>query len=286
MKTIYHAYNIDTSTPDGKAEWSALETFLLAQGLREFHAIGDHCNRKIDGCEIELETSHLFKNQWNTAPIDGISEKGLRVFDWARDSIWVNGRENKTIKRGHYLEQTAEMREIRRNTVKCLYCGAQEAAAKGYVFCPHCIGSEYLTEKDLKLTRMVPVCDLHRDDIYKELTEAEAAHLLPLFKEAQIHGHTERDKKRIAKQRETLAREYEIIRIARATTERDGFLWLMDHGIKTDNVIFYSHTGRFGFGWRKPLGETVLGDLLNLITEFPFSYDIKTADGRTLSGER
>lgn len=236
--------------------------------------------RKIDGREVELETSFLFDNQWNTAPIEGISKPGLRVFDWAEDYMAQGMRQS--IKRGHYLDITDEMREIRRNVHKCGYCGAHEPAAKGYVFCPHCIGSEYLEAKDLHLTRMRPV-DGSFGAERAPLTEAERAHLLPLYREAQLHGHTVRDKARIAKARADVITSCNK-QTRSAMAERDGMLWLMDHGVRTDNVIFYSHTGRFGFGWRKPVDAEYLSALLDIISEFPFPYDIKCADGRTLSG--
>lgn len=178
-----------------------------------------------------------------------------------------------------------EMIEIRRNTNKCPYCGKQEPAAKGYVFCPHCLDSEYLTEDYLLkgMTRMRAIDEDHNE--LKPLTDAERAHLLPLYREAQLHGNTERGKARIAKQRQDIERNARAA-IRNAETERAGMLWLMDHGINISNVIYYSHTGRFGFGWRQPLGGEVLSGLLDIITEFPFPYDIETTDKRKLSGER
>src|SRR5574342_721932 len=155
------------------------------------------------------------------------------------------------------------MRDIRRNTHKCGYCGKQEPAQKGYVFCPHCIGSAYLKSSELHLLRMMPV---EFEGNRAPLTEAEQAHLLPLYKEAQLHGN-ERDKA-----------------IYIAETEFKGFTWLMDHGIKTDNCIYYSHTDRFSFGWRNPVDAEFLSELLDVVSEFPFAYEIKTQDGRTLSG--
>jgi hypothetical protein len=172
------------------------------------------------------------------------------------------------------------MREIRRNTNGCGYCGKQEPAAKGNVFCPHCIGSEYLKSNELHLLRMRPV---NETGDRAKLTPAEHAHLLPIYKDAQLHGNTERDKKRIAKARADVLADYEKT-TRNAKTERDGFIWCMDHGIKTDNLIFYNHTGRFCFGWRGDgVDKELESQILDAISGFPFAYDIKTADGRTLS---
>lgn len=282
MQTVIHQYNFDTSQTGGAAQYKALCDTLTAQRLEcfESHGGASHYNGGLDGKTLTLETAHIFANQWNTAPIDDDGAKtGRRVFDWAQDSVYGTPNRNPQIKRGHWLEQTQEMREARRNTAACGYCGHQEPAQKGNIFCPECIGSEYLETKLLHLLRMQPVDDTGDR---APLTDAERAHLLPLYRDAQLHGHTTRDKKRIAQARADIAGKFATA-TRDAKTEHDGMLWLMDHGVKTDNVIFYTHTGRFGFGWRKPVDAEILSGLLDIISEFAFAYDIVTADGRKLS---
>lgn len=280
LRTIAHAYQFDTRNADELAAYKTLCAKLSALGLKVFetHGGGLHITtgRKIDGLSIELETAHVFDNQWNTAPIEGVSEKGLRVMDWAQD---YRPGHSDTLKQGYWLEPTADMAEVRRNTYACGYCGKQEPAAKGNVFCPHCIGSEYLERKDLHLLRMRPVAATGNR---AELTEAEAAHLVPLWSHAKIHGNTERDKAARAKERADLDARY-LKDKANAETEYQGFTWLLDHGIRKNMAIYYNHTGRFGFGWSTPVSAEVLAELLEVISEFAFPYDIKCADGRTLS---
>lgn len=287
IKTTIHAYCFDISKPDGKVAWLDLKARLKETHPHCMESHGGqghyHFVRDLDGQEIDLETAHLFDNQWNTGPTS-TSDKGLRVFDWALD--YCNGTTNpRHLKRGHYLDQTDAMREIRRNTDACPYCGKQEPAAKGNVFCPHCLDSEYLTEADLLkgITRMRPVYR-GREDL-KPLTDAERAHLVPQYRAAQLHGNTERGKARIIKQREDIEKHARAV-IRAAETERAGKLWLMDHGVNISNVIYYSHTGRFGFGWRQPMGADLVSGLLDIITEFPFPYDIECEGGKKLSGER
>lgn len=288
MQTTVHAYHFDTSIQNERTAWEALRAKLATWPHRmKSLTMGEsyyETGRKLDGQTVTLETKHLFNNQWNTAPIEGVSTVGLRVFDWAQDAIFrpYNGSENKTIKRGYYLDQTDEMREIRRNTDACGYCGKQEPAAKGYVFCPHCLDSEYLKESDLLLTRMRAV----EADRFKEqlppLTDAEAAHLIPLFREAQLHGSTVRGKARIAKQRQQIESEYQTTK-ANAEEKHTAALWIADRmpGMLS-NWIYYSHTNKHSFGWRKPLSAGEVSALLDIISEFPFGYEIKCEDGRTL----
>jgi hypothetical protein len=290
IKTTIHAYSFDLKIPAQKAEWESLRAILSSEGFpRCFESLGDHYApfAALDGIALELETRHLFDDQWNTAALPSAQKKewaenGVRVFDWSLDALFdANGRKRTDIKRGHYLVQTPEMRALRENTNACGYCGKQEPAAKGYVFCPHCLDSEYLKVDNLPLTRMLPVSQGRNGR--ESLTEAERAHLMPLYIKAQTQGSTERGRARIAKRRADIAAKFKK-ESANARAEHDGNLWLMDHGI-TAEPIFYSHTGRFCFGWREPLAAESVSALLELMgAEFPFPYDIKCADGRTLSG--
>lgn len=274
MQTIFHAYRFNLKDAKQKAQWHALQTKLKSLGLHCFETWGGnshHYKPELDGTAIELETKHLFANQWNTAPIPGVSDLGLRIFDWAKDSN-VPGWCADNIAQGHWIEQTDEMREIRRNTIACGYCGRQEPAAKGYVFCPHCLDSEYLKASDLFLLRMLPV-EIHNPE-RAPLSEAERGYLLPLYREAQIHGNSERGIQRKAKQCQDAIAECAKT-IKDATIKRDATLWMLDRGLSVDNMIYYSHTGRFYFGWREPLSAEVANELLDHLCEFPFEYDLK-----------
>lgn len=274
LATRIYVRRFDTKKAADRAE---LETLKKLFADRHCHGpvwAGEHSYheklRALDGTMVHLEQGYLFGNQWNTV-------EGFRVFDFAIHQ-WPN---NRSLFDVQWLELDERHAQLRREWTKCGYCGALEHAPKGYVFCPHCLGSEYLKREDLKLTRMRPVAD-EDSGPRPELTEAEAAHLVPLYIEAQTHGNTERDKARIAKARADLVKERDTaIRVA--NTKHDGFMWLMDRGIKTDNVIYYSHTDRFSFGWRQPVDADVVSRILDVISEFPFQYEIKCADGRTLS---
>lgn len=266
LKTTLHAYYFDTAKPEDLKTWKELRARLIKTNGECFETwgSGSHYRPDLDG-PVNLEDGHLFENQWNT--------ESHRVFDWAQDHP-IDFR--KAIKRGHYLDITDEMREARRNRMSCGYCGKQEPAQKGNVFCPHCIGSAYLKESDLHLLRMHPVSDGMKTRA--PLSTAESAHMLPIYREAQIHGVSSRDKMRLAKQREDLA--IELARVTdNAHTKHDGFMWCMDRGISIDNLIFYSHTGRFSFGWINKLSVGTASKLRESLAGFPFPYDIE--EGRS-----
>lgn len=280
MKTTIHTYRYYLGDTEDAKAYAALCAKLQASGLRMLHMSGGdkHCGGDLDGKEITLETEHLFDNQWNTGPIDGMSDTGLRVFDWYEDANFQQPK----VKAGHYLDITPEMSEARRNRYACGYCGHQEPAQKGLVFCDRCLDSPYLKESEIYLTRMQSVSLGHR--ARPPLTRRESARLVPAYRKAQIHGTTVRGIARAKKQREDIESKF-ARETANAKAEHDGMLWLLDHGVKIDNVIFYDHTGRFCFGWQSPVSPEVRSQLLDVISEFPFPYDIKCDDGKKLSGD-
>lgn len=269
MKTTMHQYYFDTSKKKDAEAYNDLSVKLRRKGLKCFSAWGggSYYQKDRDGLVVELETEHLFENQWNTGPIEGLSSQGLRVFDWAEDYKQYN----KYIRCGYHIDLTEEMKKVRRNTLKCGYCGAQEPAGAGIVFCTHCLDSEYLTEKEIYLLRLKAIDDKKPRE---RLTAEEKKTLLPLFRKAQIEGSTAQGKARLLEQRRKIHNEYTTT-TKNALTERDGFLWLLDHGVRIDNVIFYSHTGRFSIGWRKPFSQGEESHLKEFIGEFPFPYDLQ-----------
>lgn len=281
MQTVITYYRFDLNNTSEADAYKALVSSLKSSGAKRWEMNPSPTQadfmakiKAISGQPINIDTAHLFAGQWNTAPIPGLTESGLRVFPWSEI-----GWPNKWIKEGYTVKVTDEMRAALDNTDECGYCGAQEPAQKGLIFCPHCLGSEYLKSSELHLLRMRSISSTGNRPA---LTQAEIEYILPLYKQAQMHGNTERDRQRLAKQRKDLLTNRDTA-IALANTEYDGFTWLLDHGLKIDNVIYYDHTRKFSFGWRSPVDAEILAEILSVIDEFPFGYEITCADGRKLS---
>jgi len=79
IKTVIHFYKFDTADNEQRAAYKALKDQLNNEAGRPrwMHSHGGDSHHKwhqLDGQTIELETKFIFYNQWNTAPIDGISE--------------------------------------------------------------------------------------------------------------------------------------------------------------------------------------------------------------------
>lgn len=281
ITTTLNRYTFDTATAEGRAGYKALRDQLTGLGLQCFESHGDGLHattgRKLQDLALTLETKHVFNDQWNTAPIDGVSDKGLRIFDWAQD---YRPGGSDTLKQGYWLTQTAAMGTVRRDTAQCGYCGKQEPASTCEAFCTKCSGSTYLTEDTLRLTRMQSVDNTASRG---PLTDEERAWLVPRMVAAQLFTAKEQA---IKAQAAAIAAVKEKARaaIANAEHEKTGMLWLLERGFKVHNVIYYSHTGRFCFGWREAIGPELESALLDAISEFGHAYDIKCTDGRTLSG--
>jgi len=112
MKTKLHYYRFNIDNELEHREYLTLCETLKGMGLKKFDSISSNqydwyknTIKPLSDTEIELETDHLFDNQWNTGPVV-TSKQGLRVFDWA-EPIYPNS----SIKEGQWLEQTDEMRE-------------------------------------------------------------------------------------------------------------------------------------------------------------------------------
>lgn len=269
-----HCYWIGDRRTD---EYRALSEKLEGLGPEKFAAIGpndaDHFARKIkplDGQVVYLETKHLFSNQWNTAPTP-TSESGLRVFDWS-EPINIH---NRKLAYGYWLEyDLEEVRNLRASRLQCGYCGRQ-TQDHGDGFCHDCMGSEYLGEADLHMLRLLPVAESFGGN-RAPLTDEERAALVPELINAQIHGNTEREKQRVAKARQDIKEERDKV-ISDANAKFDGMTWLMDHGVNTSNVIYYSHTGRFCFGWRKKYSKAEAEALRIALQGFTWPHDIQEA---------
>lgn len=85
--------------------------------------------KKVQGKWLEVETDHLFNDQFNTAPIEGVSPLGLRVA---------------------HSEVAAIEGDIRQGIKKCYWCFGYDRTGAG--FCDKCGKSEHLTPmKPLKI---------------------------------------------------------------------------------------------------------------------------------------
>lgn len=76
---------------------------------------------KIKGQWVEVETEHLFADQFNTVPIPGVSEQGLRLM----------------------IEDVEEIEDdVRQGVVKCGWCAGYDKDGDGR--CDKCGKAEYL----------------------------------------------------------------------------------------------------------------------------------------------
>lgn len=53
--------------------------------------------------------------------------------------------------------------------------------------------------------------------------------------------------------------------------------WLVERGIDLDNVIYYAHRDVVCFGWLRPVSHEQTSVLRDLLCEYPYAYEIKSA---------
>ena len=261
MKTVIHSYCLNKDS----SEYKELCIYLKKQGLKKFRVFE---GKRIvpDGNEalpIDLDTSYLFSNQWNTT---GESEnfKNSRIFDWFEA---YNPDSRHKMRSGHWIEQTEEIRNIRHNTFTCGYCGKQDLEAG---LCHKCIGGEYLEEKDLVLLRKHRVDE---DPEYSKnpITEEELFELMPLYMEKQLEGSKKRLTTRLSEEREEISN-----RIYTSKIKQDGLLWLIQNDIIISGFVFFHHyTREFSFEVRNKEQEADLNKDLES-KDFPYNYKVKS----------
>ncbi|MFH1226852.1 MAG: hypothetical protein V1701_02975 [Planctomycetota bacterium] len=105
----------------------------------------------IAGRKIKVETDYLFADQFNTVPIRGISDSGLRVHE-------------------NYVAQVID--DERHGKMRCGWCGKTSAKS---AYCPYCKKYEYLQ-------------DLYSNPVYTMTTQKEVRDsfwtgMSPLYRE-------------------------------------------------------------------------------------------------------
>ena len=284
-------YRIDVSRPEGRKAYAELcETLkeipfemwrtkgMFPNGATNFqlHKFSDSLRKELSinpsspdyqlhSREINLETKHLFEDQWNT--VEGFRLHNKAEFEWPALHI----------KEGYYIRQNPEMIAVLQGTAKCGYCGHQAPVGEKD-FCDNCISSPYLEVSNLRLLRMEPIEAPERrtGETLKiprgarPLSEEELAVVIPRYMEAQTKLREQQAAKLRAEVEAEFNKSMEL-----ATIKRDGMLWILDAGIPTENVIFYQHSRTFTFGWRNPVSKEVREELVEKLKQFPFDFEIK-----------
>lgn len=272
IKTKIHYYYYDLSNVFDRNEYKKLKT-KLNKTRKLFDCISlmdrkdnrDYFN-KIKELDkkgvIELETDYIFNNQWNT----NNNSLNLRVFDWNEEI-----HPNKDIKEGYYLDINKEMLDIRENIKKCGYCGKQYYKTVEE-FCLNCLDSNYLREDELFLLRLKKVND---ETNRKPLTDKEKNLLLPMYLGKQVIGKEKRENKYFKDKKEDIEKTFKN-RKEEIEQEYKGFKWLLNKGVRIDNIIYYDHTKTFSVGWRKLLSFNEEQKFKEVLKGFPYNIELKT----------
>lgn len=226
-------------------------------GLKVFSALSMDRNegRPPEGWHV-LDLGHVFSNQYNTDK--------FRVFEFHDPLVAPYGR-CVPLNVGYYISEGIEaIRAYQKDLKVCGHCEAQYYKSAETV-CKKCVGSEYLEEKYYPLLNLRNICDEKSPD--KPLPPD----MLALIQSEQKKTRQRKLEKQRADKLQCLQND-----IASAETEYDAFKWLIDADMDFENVIFYSHTRKFCFGWRNAIGVIDAEKLHEKLKDFPYAYEVKT----------
>jgi hypothetical protein len=203
----------------------------------------------LSGQEVELDTKHIFSDQWNTTD-------GRRVFDHHVENV-----PNERIKSGHYLVITEEMKRIRRETFQCGFCGAQY---KHEGYCTACRGNEYLTPEHYHLLQL--------KDCTTRNHERDTLPAVVLAAVAKEQAEATRARRELR----ALRLRQQADKTIRSTNLRcKAETWVLKNtNIDTHNMIMYKE-GVFTFGWRTPLSDKEEWALRGQLKKFPYTFEVK-----------
>lgn len=238
--------------------------FAVQHGLKAFSALSPNGQggRPPEG-EYTLDLAHVFSNQYNTVEDKLTGHKGYRVFEFY-DPLVINYGRTVHSYYGYYISEGIEkIREYQRELKVCGYCGKQYyKSAK--LYCNSCLGSQYLEEKYYPFLRLRNILDDKPDN-----TTPLPTKIVNLIAVAQRKSR----EKRLAQQKaDKIASIKAQIRGCKA--ELKGFQWLIAHDIPFDNVIYYTHSGKFNFGWRNCIAREEAAKLRLKLEGFPYAYEI------------
>lgn len=238
-------------------EYKALRTKL--KDRKRFRVWDLPCTNKPAAGTYNVETKHLFGNQSNTV-------EGRRIFDFADYSARPDVEH---IRYGHYIEDISELESARDLRATCGYCGNQQDGASGQ-WCPKCRGSEHMKPGDYHLLHMLPVSSTDKRDTQPP------ADVMASIEKAQSEAAKARAEKAIADKLHRLD-----LKVTDAKLEAEFILACVDAGLHTHhlgNLIYYSHTGEFCFGWRNALSDTERDEIqfklraANIHDKYPITF--------------
>lgn len=264
INLLVNKYSIDTSTAKGKDDYRAICETAKALGYKLMRVYGTDYNF-IDKLPVEplaLEPAFIFSNQYNAGK--------FRVMDWYESIV-----PNAELRIGYYLTGDIDaLNEMKAAHYVCGYCGHRHQGHDAPITCPKCLGSEYLKPENLPLLTMQPLTGPRRDVATVGEDEYNAAQTArkDAYNAAQGDRLRRKADKVLADARAKCAEE-----MYRAESEAA----ILRQGIDTDNLIYYSHTKKWVFGWRSPMTQAESEAIRANGVEIPFDYTIKMDDGTT-----
>ncbi len=263
IKVKVSRYSFDIREPEEKAKYEKIQEECKALGYKLFDVTDTTpWDKRVKEGEYEIELKHLFNNQYNTVAIDD-DTPGKRVHDWYESINW----EARHRKSGYYLTgDIAQLKAAKDNRLNCGYCGAQyDKGLTTHKLCTKCVGSEYLTEDNWPLLILIPVSEERDYEGCKAcLSSSDLTKLREEFEAAKVERRRLLTARRLAKADQVLIDAAKKAESNLAEAHIKAVLLRLDLDI--DDVIYYSHTKEWVWGWRKPVTGAERAAIMEVIT--------------------
>jgi len=250
LKVIKYCLNI--SKPGDATQYGSIQRTCEELGYRKFEVFAPSYLASETPDAGEIEEQHLFESQYNLS--------GYRVHDWFE---CYEAHANNKRRDGYYLvgETDADipaLRKLQSQSHRCGYCGYTYVGDNPPTFCDDCLSNAYLEDHELRLLRLVSLLEMRETSLLipRSIRELRWSSLRPELSPAELDElrprYQHQQQLRLEKVRQQKIAENHAKQEA---ARRDWLVedWLLRNGINTDNVIYYTHTDEWCWGWRKVL---------------------------------
>jgi hypothetical protein len=253
----------------------AIKEEAKARGLHCFSAVGDPSELPPDGAEFSPgDPKGLHSDQMTTA-------EGVRIFDFRVIAEFSPLGARLARRSGYILEDDESFRDVqrtRRETLTCGYCGSRKPLSKvdgeGTHWCDRCTGSEYLNAGNLPLLELRPLSEFMptRAAPVPEWLSVEWERRQRDTAQRKAAGRLAQNMEKIEQERADLALESALITALAAA----GLEWRL-----LDNLIHYSHSREFVFGWRDLIAPADAAKIRALIDAHNLqSFNVKIKESK------
>jgi len=259
-----------------------------------------NCTTSSIPIKISASSNNLYEDKYKVEEFNNVKTKP-ELMNIMYDFMLINHKNDK-LRMGYFIDTKSESyKKLKsmRSKYSCGFCkalyneydwsvlnrpdGFDASGQENYAqyddnryWCTCCLSSPHLNFDDLKLLELKKMT-VHN----KKYDEPIPDKIEQMYKKAQGIGLDSNPnsswRKKVANIIPDILKQNNE-RIINAITETNGYTILLNSGVlykitDLDNVIYYHHDNRFGFGWKHPLDKVEYVELNLRLKNIKFPYD-------------